>query len=225
MVLMACQRCFRFDVAGMKRTTFFITGTDTGVGKTVLTALLTRHLRARGVNAVALKPVCSGDRADARALHTASAGALTLDEINPWHFRAPVAPLLAARRERRRVAPVGVLAHVRAMQKRFDVVLIEGAGGLLSPLGENFDSRDLIAALRATPMVVCPNRLGAVNQVLLTLAALPRSASCRARVVLMSPARPDASTVTNAGLLAEFPDAKRIFVCRGWACILTRRKF
>jgi dethiobiotin synthetase len=197
------------------KQTLFITGTDTGVGKTVLTALLTRHLRARGVNAVALKPVCSGDRADARALHAASDGALTLDEINPWHFRAPVAPLLAARRERRRVAPVGVLAHVRAMQKRFDVVLIEGAGGLLSPLGENFDSRDLIAALRATPMVVCPNRLGAVNQVLLTLAALPRSASCRARVVLMSPARPDASTVTNAGLLAEFPDAKRIF-CLPW---------
>jgi dethiobiotin synthetase len=211
MVLMACQCHFRFDVAGMKRTTFFITGTDTGVGKTVLTALLVRHLRERGVNAVALKPVCSGDRADARALHAASAGALTLDEINPWHFRAPVAPLLAARCDRKRVAPAGVLAHVRAMQKRFDMVLIEGAGGLLSPLGENFDSRDLIAALRATPMVVCPNRLGAVNQILLTLAALPRSASCRARVVLMSPSKPDASASTNVSLLAEFLDAKRIF--------------
>jgi dethiobiotin synthetase len=211
MVLMACQRCFRFDVAGMKRTTFFITGTDTGVGKTVLTALLTRHLRERGVNAVALKPVCSGDRADARALHTASAGALTLDEINPWHFRAPMAPLLAARRERKRVALAGVLAHVRTMQNRFDVLLVEGAGGLLSPLGENFDSRDLIAALRATPMVVCPNRLGAVNQILLTLAALPRSASGRARVVLMSPSKPDASTSTNVTLLAEFLGAQRIF--------------
>ncbi len=215
MVLMASQWCFRFDGAGMKRTTFFITGTDTGVGKTVLTALLTRHLRERGVNAAALKPVCSGDRADARALHAASAGALTLDEINPWHFRAPIAPLLAARREHKRVALADVLAHVRAMQKRFDVVLVEGAGGLLSPLGENFDSRKLIAALRATPLVVCPNRLGAVNQVLLTLAALPRSAACRARVVLMSPAKPDASTATNAGLLAEFLDGQRIF-CLPW---------
>jgi len=215
MVLMACQRRFRFDVAGMKRTTFFVTGTDTGVGKTVLTALLTRHLRERGVNAAALKPVCSGDRADARALHAASAGALTLDEINPWHFRAPMAPWPAARRERKRVALAGVLAHVRAMQKRFDVVLIEGAGGLLSPLGEKFDSRELIAALRATPMVVCPNRLGAVNQILLTLAALPRSASGRARVVLMSPSKPDVSTSTNVSLLAEFLDAKRIF-CLPW---------
>jgi len=195
----------------MKRTTFFITGTDTGVGKTVLTALLARHLRERGVNAAALKPICSGVRDDARALRAAMNGALTPDEINPWHFRAPLAPLLAARRERKRVTPADVLAHVRAMQKRFDVVLVEGVGGLLSPLGENFDSRDLIAALRATPMVVCPNRLGAVNQVLLTLATLPRSASCRARVVLMSPSKPDAATNTNAGLLAEFFDAKRIF--------------
>ena len=190
---------------------FFITGTGTGVGKTVLTALLTRHLRQRGVNAAALKPVCSGGRDDARALRAAMNGALTPDEINPWHFRAPMAPLLAARRERKRVALADVLAQVGAMQKRFDVVLVEGAGGLLSPLGENFDSRDLIAALRATPIVVCPNRLGAVNQVLLALAALPRSASCRARVVLMSPSKPDASTNTNAGLLAEFFNAKRIF--------------
>jgi dethiobiotin synthetase len=211
MVLMAYQYHFRFDVAGMKRTTFFITGPDTGVGKTVLTALLARHLRERGVNAAALKPVCSGSRGDACALRAAMNGALTPDEINPWHFRAPIAPLLAARRERKRVTPAAVLAHVRMMQRRFDVLLVEGAGGLLSPLGGNFDSRDLIAALRATPIIVCPNRLGAVNQVLLTLAALPRSASCRARVVLMSPPRPDVSTKTNAGLLAEYFDAKRIF--------------
>jgi len=208
---MAYPRFFRFDVGGMKRTTFFITGTDTGVGKTVLTALLARHLRERGVNAAALKPVCSGGCGDARALRAAMNAVLTSDEINPWHFRAPLAPLLAARRERKRVTPADVLAPVRAMQKRFDVLLVEGAGGLLSPLGGNFNSRALIAALRATPMVVCPNRLGAVNQVLLTLAALPRSASCRARVVLMSPSKPDASTNTNAGLLAEFFDAKRIF--------------
>jgi len=211
MVLMAYQYHFRFDVAGMKRTTFFITGTDTGVGKTVLTALLTRHLRERGVNAAALKPICSGGRDDARALRAAMNAALTSDEINPWHFRAPLAPLLAARRERKQVKLADVLAHVRTIQKRFDVMLVEGAGGLLSPLGGNFDSRDLIAALRATPMVVCRNRLGVVNQVLLTLAALPRSASCCARVVLMSPAKPDASTSTNVSLLTEFLDAKRIF--------------
>jgi dethiobiotin synthetase len=210
MVLMACPRHFRFDVAGMRRTTFFITGTDTGVGKTVLTALLARHLRKQGFRLAALKPVCSGGRDDARVLRAALGGALVLDEINPWHFRAPIAPLLAARRERQRVRLADVLTHVRSVQKRFDVVLVEGAGGLLSPLGEDFNSRDLIAALRATPIVVCPNRLGAMNQVRLTLAALPQRAASRARVALMSPAKPDATSGTNAGLLAEFFEARRI---------------
>ncbi len=208
---MACRRYFRFDVAKMKRMTFFITGTDTGVGKTVLTALLTHYLRKRGIRAAALKPVCSGTRDDARALYAALGGALTLDEINPWHFRAPIAPLLAARREHKPVRLADVLAYLRSMQKHFNVLPVEGAGGLLSPLGVDFNSRDLIAALRATPVVVCPNRLGAVNQLLLTLAALPRSASRRARVVLVSPPKPDAATSANAGLLAEFFDTKRIF--------------
>ena len=194
----------------MKRI-FFITGTDTGAGKTVLTALLAQFLRERGVNAAALKPVCSGGRADARALQAAMGGALSLDEINPWHFRAPIAPLLAARRERKSVRLSAVLAHVRAMQKRFDVLLVEGAGGLLSPLGGDFDSGDLLAALDALPVVVAMNRLGAVNHVLLTLKALPRRAAGRARVVWMSPPKRDAAVVTNAGLLAEFFDAKRIF--------------
>jgi dethiobiotin synthetase len=192
------------------KQTLFITGTDTGIGKTVLTALLTRFLRERGVNAAALKPVCSSNRADARILHAAMNGALTLDEINPWHFRPPIAPLLAARKENRPVKLPQVLAHARAMQKRFDILLVEGAGGLLSPLGENFNSRDLIAALRATPIIVAQNKIGVVNHVLLTLEALPENLRAKARVVLMSPPKSDASTKTNAILLAEFFDAKKI---------------
>ena len=100
---------------------------------------------------------------------------------------------------------------MRAMQRRFDVLLIEGAGGLLSPLGENFNSRDLIASLRAVPIIVCPNRLGAVNQALLTLEALPSGAAAQARIVLVLPPKPDVSTRTNAGLLAEHFAGKRIF--------------
>jgi dethiobiotin synthetase len=188
----------------------FITGTDTAVGKTMLAALLTWFLRERGVNAAALKPICSGGRADARALRAAMDGALTLDEINPWHFRSPIAPLLAAKLEKKSVRLAQVLAHIRVLQRRFEVLVVEGAGGLLSPLGENFDSRDLIAALHARPIIVAPNQLGAVNHVLLTLEALPQDLRAKARVVLVSPPRSDAATKSNAKLLAEFTSAKII---------------
>jgi dethiobiotin synthetase len=194
----------------MKREIFFVTGTDTGVGKTVLAVLLVKFLRESGVNAAALKPICSGGRTDARKIFEAMNKALSLDEINPWHFHAAIAPLMAARAEKRKVKLSQVLAHVRALQRRFDILLIEGAGGLLSPLGEGFDSRDLIVALRATPIIVAQNKLGTMNQVLLTLEALPKNLRAKSRVVLVSPEKPDASTKTNAKLLAEFFDPEKI---------------
>ena len=89
------------------------------------------------------------------------------------------------------------------MQKKFNGVLVEGAGGLLSPLGENFDSRDLITALRATPVIVAPNQLGVVNHIRLTLEALPKNFRAKAVVVLMTPAKPDSATASNAGLLQK----------------------
>ncbi len=193
------------------RQTIFITGTDTGVGKTVLTALLARHLRERGVNVAALKPVGSGGRDDARTLYAAQAGALTLDEINPWHFRAPIAPGLAARREHRRVRLADVLAHVRAMQERFDAVLVEGAGGLLSPLGENFDSRDLLMALRARPIIVAQNKLGVINHLLLTLEALPENLRAPAKILLVSPPKPDLAGISNARLFRHLVPPGRFF--------------
>ncbi len=187
----------------MKPRILFITGTDTGVGKTVLAALLVRHFRGRGISVGAFKPVCSGGRDDAETLHAALGGTLTLDEINPWHFRAAVSPLLAARAERRKVTLTQVVTAARRLQQRFPVLIVEGAGGLLSPLGEDFDSRDLIKALRAAPVVVAPNRLGAINQVLLTLAALPGSLAPKTQVVLMAPAKPDAASRGNLKFLRE----------------------
>jgi len=105
-----------------------------------------------------------------------------------------------------------VVAHVRRLAKRFDAVVIEGAGGLLSPLGEGFDSRDLIVALRAIPIVVCPNRLGAVNQALLVLNGLPRAVAERSTVMLIPPPKLNAVSRSNPKLLAEFIGAQRVRV-------------
>jgi dethiobiotin synthetase len=181
----------------------FVTGSDTGVGKTVVSTLLSRQFIQRGLRVAALKPLCSGGREDAVALRAASGGALSLDDVNPWFFRAALAPVLAARQERRRVLLADVLSFVRRARKSFDAVVVEGAGGLLSPLGGDFNARDIIARLHAAPVVVCPNRLGAVNQTLLVLVALPAAAARRAQIVLVDQLKPDASAASNASLLAE----------------------
>lgn len=187
----------------------FVTGTDTGVGKTVVAALLTRELRARGVRVAALKPVCSGDRRDARALRKAAGCVLSLDDVNPWHYKAALAPVLAARAEGRSLTLVEVDRVIRAMAARFDAVIVEGAGGLLSPLGEGFDSRDLIRG-KAMVIVVAPNRLGAVNQARLVIESLPRFAGRIAPVVLVGPRKPDSAAESNPVLLGEFIGSDRV---------------
>jgi dethiobiotin synthase len=188
----------------VKPAVLFVTASDTNVGKTVFATLLTHHLRARGFRVAGLKPICSGGRGDALALQAAAGKVLTLDEVNPWHFRAAIAPLLAARQARRRVRLREVVAHIRRITRRFDLVVVEGAGGLLSPLGEGFDSRDLIRALSAVPVIICANRLGTVNQALLVLRALPCAAARRAQLVLMAPTRADPASRANPPLLREF---------------------
>jgi dethiobiotin synthetase len=190
--------------------TIVVTGTDTGVGKTALTALLARHARRLGANVAALKPIASGDRADAAWLVNAQDGHPDLSVINPWHFPAALSPLLAARRQHQCVPLPSLLRHLRQAKQEFDFLLVEGAGGLLSPLGEGFDTRTLIARLRAQAVVVCPNRLGAVGQARLVLAALPPAAAETAMIVLIHPSVRDASTESNAVLLAEYIGAERV---------------
>ncbi len=203
---------------------YFITGTDTGVGKTVLTTLLVRHLRERGVRALAVKPFCSGGREDAQLLRTAQADEVSLDAINPWHFRAPLTPLLAARREKRKVRQAEALQFLRSAATQCETLLIEGAGGLLSPLGEGFDARDLIVDLKARPIIVCPNRLGAVNQVRLVLAALPPAEARRSTVALMLSTAGSLVTRTNASLLGELLPGNRVLSIPrlAWPAVLER---
>jgi dethiobiotin synthetase len=181
----------------------FITGTDTGVGKTVLTALLLSHLRQTGVSAFALKLFCSGGRADADLLHSIQNGDLTLDEINPYYFSEPLAPLVAARLHNRKITLRQTLGHIQQItgdlnnparhRTKNPILLIEGAGGLFAPLGENFNLLDLIltASRIRNPtssiqiITVAPNRLGTINHTLLTVRALQASKSHEIKVVLM----------------------------------------
>lgn len=194
----------------MKRIVF-ITGTDTGVGKTFLTARLTRWLIERNVNVRAVKPFCSGGRDDAMALAAAQGGRVTLDAINRWHFTVPLTPLLAARKQGLNVTLDQAVDFLREARARCDCLIVEGAGGVLSPLGEGFDSLELIRALRTAVVIVAPNRLGVLNQALLTLRALPPSTARRATVVLMRQPVPDSSAPGNVRLLRELVGPERVF--------------
>jgi dethiobiotin synthetase len=191
----------------------FVTGTDTGVGKTVFTALLLAHLRNRGVKALALKPFCSGGRADAKILHRLQGGDLSLDEVNPFAFSEPVAPLVAARAATTCVPLEQVFNHVRRMALRCDWLLVEGAGGLLAPLGEArrergksdvYTARELIGRLDCATVVVACNRLGTINHTLLTVSALHAAGCERVQVAFMQQAAQDASSQSNSTLIQEF---------------------
>ncbi len=181
----------------------FVTGTDTGVGKTIFTGLLLHHLRTGGVHALAMKPFCSGDREDVRLLRATQDGELTEDEINPFYFPEPVAPLVSARQHRRAISLADVLWHIEKIAGRCECLLIEGSGGLLVPLGEKYLVADLIKRLDCEVIVVSRNRLGTINHTLLTVSALKNLGVKKIAIALMEMGKTDASARTNERVLSE----------------------
>src|SRR5690242_1368759 len=141
----------------------FITGTDTGVGKTLLTGLLLSHLRQNNVHALAMKPFCSGDRADVDLLYSLQDGELARDEINPFYFAKPLAPAAAARKDKPSVPLNEVLARIETVGKRCDLLLVEGIGGACVPLARDYLVADVIRQSGCKTIVVGSNRLGTIH--------------------------------------------------------------
>lgn len=181
----------------------FITGTDTGVGKTLLTGLLLHHLRQSGCHAQAMKPFCSGSRADVEILRAVQDSELTLEEINPFFFSEPVAPLVAVRKHHCSIRLPEVLRRIKRVAGRCECLLIEGIGGVQVPLGEGFAVLDLIAKLDYEAIVVSRNRLGTINHTILAINALQHAGIKRLKAVLMSWPKADSSTDSNRQMLSE----------------------
>ncbi len=163
---------------------YFITGTDTGIGKTWLTCWLTRAWRQQGHNAAALKPISSGDRSDAEFLREAADNVLSLDEINPIHFREPAAPLLAARVENRDIDFPALNRSIATMSSHFSHLAVEGVGGWRVPLAPNYEVRDWARDLALPVVVVALNRLGVLNHTLLTVDSIRETGLICAAVVV-----------------------------------------
>lgn len=151
---------------------FFITGTDTDTGKTFVTALFTRSLRQAGFDTVAMKPISCGEPEDTLVLQAAADFELTREEVTPVSYKAPLAPIEASRLEGRTFDPADILATFQNLRHTHRSLLVEGVGGWLVPLAENYSGADLAKALALPVLLVVRNRLGALNHTLLTLESI-----------------------------------------------------
>jgi dethiobiotin synthetase len=182
---------------------FFVTGTDTGVGKTHVTRLILEGLRGAGIDAVGYKPVACGDRDDAQILAEASGG-LSLDEVNPVYLKSSVSPFVAGLLENKTVDPAELVAGYRQLTAAHQVVVVEGAGGWEVPIAANYRISDLAAELGLPVVLVAANRLGALNHILLTIGAIrARGLTCAGVFLNQLDDELDTAMITNKGVIED----------------------
>lgn len=156
---------------------YFITGTDTGVGKTLVSCALLLVFAAQGKRVAGFKPVAAGcdedeHNDDAQALRAASGMPLTYGQVNPFCFRHAIAPHIAARHSGVRIKLSLILTSYRELAGQAEEVIVEGAGGFMVPLNDQQNSADLAKELNLPVIVVVGMRLGCLNHALLTLRAI-----------------------------------------------------
>ena len=162
---------------------YFITGTDTGVGKTVVTLGLMQYLQQQGVTVAAMKPVAAGCEQtaaglrndDAVQLMQQSSISLDYDQVNPYAFEPAIAPHIAASQCGVRIEPERILRTYSELTDLVDCVLVEGAGGWLVPLNDSATMADLAVQLGLNTILVVGIRLGCLNHALLSAAAIQSS--------------------------------------------------
>ena len=200
----------------------FITGTDTGVGKTIVSATLARLLADKGIKVGVMKPVtCGCSERDGRLvsddaeLLAWSAGIEVSQEIAPYLLREPVAPSVAAEKERVKIEFSRILAAYHRLADEHDFVLVEGAGGLMVPLAGGLLVADLVKLLGLPLLVVARPDLGTVNHTLLTcFAARELGLVVKGTIISNYPLKPSAAeasaphlidSLSGVPLLGRFP--------------------
>lgn len=183
-----------------------MTGCDTGVGKTRVACALAAAARARGRTVRVYKPVetgCAPDPADALALSAAAADPRPLSAICPVQLRAPISPHAAAHLEGRRIDPDALVA---GLPRDADLAIVEGAGGLLTPLNDELLMADLASSLGLPILIVVDDTLGAINRALLAVEAARHRGLAIAAVVLnrCTDAEPGPSAATHAQAIEQF---------------------
>ncbi|MBF0554548.1 MAG: dethiobiotin synthase [Nitrospirae bacterium] len=190
---------------------FFVTGTDTGVGKTVVSALMAVMLMEKGFNVIVRKPIETGCTAvnntlipkDGLFLRTITGSTEAPDVITPIRFVHPLAPLAAATAEN---SPIDITEIYKSFEgiDNSSVTIIEGVGGLLVPITKTFFVADLIRKLNLPAILVSSNRLGTINHTLLSLEYMKNKSITVAGIVFNNTAgEHDMSANTNIGLIRQ----------------------
>ncbi len=197
----------------------FITGTDTGVGKTFVTAGLVSLLIKEGLDVGVMKPIETGCPKrnsrlvprDATFLKVVSGSEDALSLINPYRFSKPLAPLIAAEIDRKKIKIRKISSAYKKLREKHDIIFVEGAGGLLVPLTGKLTNLDLILELNLPIIVVVGSKLGAVNHTLLTL-NWARENGVKILGLLINHPNPNPSSrkslveKTNPGLIKSFAE-------------------
>src|ERR1700761_8553833 len=136
---------------------YLVTGTDTGVGKTFVTSKLVRYARSKGIDAVGMKPICTGDNSDVHRLLEACDSSEPEHLINPVWYRTPVAPYTASIIEDRLIDLSSICDAFERLARQHANVLVEGAGGIAVPIFAHYDFRDLARDLHLNVIIVAAN--------------------------------------------------------------------
>jgi dethiobiotin synthetase len=184
---------------------YFITGTDTNVGKTHIAAMIIRAKRAAGVRVAGFKPICCGDREDAEVLSAACV--LPVNDVNPVWLRPPVAPYTAAMMEGRMV-DLALIRETFAKLGAEHEMIVESAGGWLVPVERDFSMADLAVEFALPVVVVVANRLGCINHTLLTIRAIRADGLKCAGIILNHTTEEsgDPAVITNRAVLEDIMD-------------------
>jgi len=158
----------------------FVTGTDTGVGKTYIATGIAAELCRRGINIGVMKPAETGCRSQGKSLVPRDSLRLikaagvrdSLSLVNPYRFRKPLAPFMAAGLERKTINLDRIVHAYQTLSRRHDFIIVEGAGGIMVPLSGNSTYRELVEMLNIPVLIVARPGLGTINHTLLTILAL-----------------------------------------------------
>ncbi|KAA9027072.1 dethiobiotin synthase [Niallia endozanthoxylica] len=189
---------------------FFVTGTDTDVGKTIISSGLAAVLKEKEIDVGVFKPLLSGITRDDPASDTSllkelSQTPLSREEITPFAFKEPLAPYVAGKLEGKSVRIDEIINHWERIKEKHEFFIVEGAGGISVPLGEGFFVSDLIKALQLPIVIVARPNLGTFNHIYLTVQYAKSQGLTIAGIVINGiNDPPELAEKTNPALIEEF---------------------